>query len=161
MNNLKFQLCAVALLAGALLRGQTAPTSSPAMAEWRVNHLTSVLSLTAAQQTQAKTIFGNEATSNSNLRASMEASHKALEAAVEANDTATIATQAAQIGTLTAQETQARATADAAFYSILNADQQAKYKEMLSHGPGGRGPGGRGPGRGFGGDGPMPPPPGD
>jgi Spy/CpxP family protein refolding chaperone len=157
MIKLKIQICAVALLTGALLCGQTAPTppSTAQMAEWRVNHLASVLSLTAAQQTQAKTIFSNESTSNANLRTSLDAAHKALESAVETNDTASIAAQSAQIGTLTAQETQARATAEAAFYAILNADQQTKYKEMLSHGPGGRGPG-----HGFGG-GPMPPPPGD
>lgn len=156
MIKLRIQICSFALLTGALLCAQTpTPPSAAQMAERRVNHLASVLSLTEAQQNQAKTIFSNES-GNTNLRASLEAAHKALEAAVEANDTAVIAAQSAQIGTLTAQETQARATADAAFYAILNTDQQAKYKEMLSHGPGGRGPG-----HGFGGGGPMPPPPGD
>ncbi|HEX4772103.1 MAG TPA: Spy/CpxP family protein refolding chaperone [Bryobacteraceae bacterium] len=157
MIKVKIQICAIALLTGALLCGQTAPTppSAAQMAEWRVNHLTSALSLTTAQQSQAKTIFSTEASSNAGLRASMEAAHKALEAAIETNDASAIAAQATQIGNLTAQETQARATADAALFAILNADQQTKYKEMLSHGPGRRG----GPGHGFGADGPMPPPP--
>jgi Spy/CpxP family protein refolding chaperone len=157
MIKLNMQLCAAALLTGALLCGQTPTQPSAAqMAEFRVSHLATVLSLTAAQQTQAKTIFSSEASSSASLRSSMEAARKALEAAVEANDASSIATQSAQIGNLTTQQTQARATADAAFYAILNSDQQSKYKEMLTHGPGGRGPG-----HGFRGDGPMPPPPGD
>ena len=154
MINLKFRLFASALLAGTLLCAQTSPTAAQT-AERRVNHLTSMLSLTAAQQTEAKTIFATEAPNSSTLHTSLQTAHKALEAAIEANDTGAIAAQAAQIGTLTGQEIQARAAADAAFYAILTSEQQTKYKEMQSHGPGRRGPG-----HGFG-DGPMPPPPGD
>lgn len=158
--NFRKSLGALVLLSGALLSAQTPPNTAR-MAEWRVKHLTSALSLSSTQQTEAQTIFANEAAGMSTVHTGMEAAHKALAAAVEANDAAAIAAQSTQIGTLTAQETQARATAEAAFYILLNQDQQAKYKEMMSHDFGGRGPGhgprDEGP-RGPRGDGPPPPP---
>ncbi len=75
----------------------------------------------------------------------MQAAHTALQTAIESNDTASISAQAAQIGTLTTQEVETHATAQAAFYAILTADQQTKYKQLLSAGPRGfGGPGGFG-----------------
>jgi Spy/CpxP family protein refolding chaperone len=75
----------------------------------------------------------------------MQAARTALQTAIESNDTAGINAQAAQIGTLTTQEVEAQATARAAFYAILTADQQTKYKQLMAAGPGGL--------RGFGGPG--------
>jgi Spy/CpxP family protein refolding chaperone len=147
--------CALLFLSAALLGGQTAPPTAAEFAQRRVSHLTEMLSLNATQQSEAKTIFSNEANSTVNLHTSMASARKALQTAVETNDSGAIAAQATQIGNLTAQETQARATAEAAFYALLNAEQQAKFKETMNRGPGGRGPG-HGPG-----DGSVPLPPGD
>ena len=79
----------------------------------------------------------------------METARTALQTAVEANDTTGVSSQANQIGTLTAQEVTARATADAAFYLILTSDQQTKFKTLGTSG-GGRGGRGGGPGGLFG-----------
>lgn len=69
----------------------------------------------------------------------MMTARTALQTAVEANDAAGIASAATQIGTLTTQEVQTRATADAAFYALLTStDQQAKFRQV------------EGPARGFG-----------
>jgi Spy/CpxP family protein refolding chaperone len=138
---------------GSLLAAQDTHTPpSPAdMVAHRVAHLTQLLTLTSAQQTQATTIFTNEESATSGLRTSIEAARTALETAVEANDSATISAQATQIGALTGQEVQARATAEAAFYAILTADQQTRYKAVRSAGPGG----GRMHGGGFGGPPPF------
>lgn len=144
------------LLTASVLFGQT-PGTSPTPAQriaHQVSRLTTLLSLTSAQQTQATAIWTQEQTALSGVRDSMRAAHTALETAVEANDTASIAAQAAQIGELTGQEVSARATAEAAFYAILTADQQTKFKQ-LPGGPGGFG--GHGPGRAPGGPGGPPP----
>jgi len=69
----------------------------------------------------------------------MKAARTALKTAVEANDTAGIPAQASQIGSLTTQEVQAEATANAGFYAILTPDQQTKYNQLgtgLAGGPG-------------------------
>ncbi len=83
----------------------------------------------------------------------MQAAQTALRTAIKANDTAGISAQAATIGNLTAQQVQARATAQAAFYALLTSSQQTAYDEMNrgGFGMGGPGPGmgpGMGPGRG-------------
>jgi Spy/CpxP family protein refolding chaperone len=77
----------------------------------------------------------------------MQTARKALQTAIQSDDTATIGTEAAQIGTLTGEEVLAQATASGAFYAILTTEQQSKYETL---GPLG-GPGGPG---GFGGPGP-------
>jgi len=116
----------------------------------RVARLTTLLTLTTDQQTQATAIFTKEQSAESSLLTSMQAARKALQAAVEKNDATGITTSATQIGALTTQLVEDQARADAAFYAILTADQQAKYNELQSAGP--RGPGGFG---GLGGRGPA------
>jgi Spy/CpxP family protein refolding chaperone len=148
--------CFAMLISGAVY-GQTAPTPpTPAqIAAHQVSFLTQVLSLTTEQQAQATTIFTTEATAEASLRTSTQTAHKGLETAIEANDSAGIATAAASIGQLTTQEVQAHATAQAAFWQILTADQQTKAKALHTRG----GPGGFGhPGMHGGPD--MGPPPG-
>jgi Spy/CpxP family protein refolding chaperone len=146
----------VCVLASAAV-AQTAPTPpTPAqIAQRQVDHLTRVLSLTSAQQAQALSIFTNAATAGSTLHDSMKAAHDALSAAITANNTGGIDQAAATIGSLSAQETGIRGKADAAFYQILTADQQAEYSKMISHGPGGPGMG-IGPHMRFGGHGGPP-----
>ena len=57
-------------------------------------------------------------------------------------DAAGITTQATQIGALTTQEIESRSKAEAAFYALLSADQQAKFKQLHEGGPMGGGVGG-------------------
>lgn len=126
----------------------TQPTAAQIVAN-RVARLTTLLTLTTTQQTEATTIFTTEQTALSGLMTSMQTARTTLQTAVEKNDQTGIATEATQIGALTTQEVEAQAKADAAFYAILTTDQQTKYTSLQSGGPGG-GPGGPG---GFGGPG--------
>ena len=123
-------------LSASIVFGQqphTRPTPAQMIAK-RVSRLTTLLTLTSAQQAQATTIFTTEQTAVSGVAAAMKTARTALTTAVEANDTAAISTQAGQIGSLTTQSVTARSTANAAFYAILTADQQAKYKQLMAHG---------------------------
>ena len=109
----------------------------------RVNFLTTLLSLTAAQQQQATTIFTTMATAQASVYSSMTAARQSLQSAVQSNDTAAIEQAASTIGTLTAQTTLNQAKADAAFYQILTPAQQTQLTqfESQSHGRMGRGMG--------------------
>ena len=114
-----------------------APPSPAQMVANKVARLTTLLTLTSAQQTQATTIFTTEETSTSGLWGSMKSAHTALKTAIEANDVATIGTVSTQIGGLEAQQVQAHAIADAAFYALLTGDQQTKFNSLPHGGPGG------------------------
>jgi Spy/CpxP family protein refolding chaperone len=130
----------------------TTPPSPPAVAELvanRVAQLTKLLDLTTAQQTQAATIFTTQETALAALKTSLDTAQTALQTAVKTNDSNGIANGATTIGNLTAQETLARATGDAAFWLILTADQQTKLGVLNDAGVGGPG-GGRGNGAGQG-----------
>jgi Spy/CpxP family protein refolding chaperone len=133
----------------AIAQTTTAPTPpSPAqMVANQVARLTKLLDLNSTQQASATTIFTTEQTALATLRTSMQAARTALRTAITSDNTATIGTEATQIGTLTGEQVLAQATASAAFYAILTADQQTKYETL---GPLGGGPGGPG---GFGGPG--------
>jgi Spy/CpxP family protein refolding chaperone len=129
----------------------TAPTAQ--IVANLVQRLTALLTLTTAQQAQATTIYTTEQTALSDLATSMQTARTALQTAIKANDLTAIITQATQIGSLTTQQVEDQAKAEAAFYAILTTDQQTKYNQLHSVGLGGRG----GPGRGgFGGPGPRP-----
>lgn len=139
-------LCALVLVAGAALSSaQTTTTgSAPNIAtivQQRVARLTTLLTLTSAQQTQATTIFTTELTSAQTIMTSLQTAHTAITAAIKKNDTATIDSESTTVGTLTGQLTDLQSKANAAFYAILTADQQTKYDQL---GPGGGfgGPGG-------------------
>lgn len=137
------------LLAQGPDRSHTPPTAAQMVAN-RVARLTTLLTLTTAEQAEATTIFTTEQTAMSAIMTSMRTARTALQTAVTKNDQAAIATQATQIGSLTTQQVQAQATAEAAFYAILDPTQQSKFTELNAPGfggPGGfSGPGGRGPG---------------
>jgi Spy/CpxP family protein refolding chaperone len=151
----KFFLFAVIgmLTAAAVAQTPRTPPTPAQIAQRQVEHLTRVLSLTGAQQAQALTIFTNAATAGSALHDSMKSAHDALSAAITANNAGGIDQAAATIGNLSAQETSIRGRADAAFYQILTADQQAEYSKMMAHGRGGPG---MGPHMRFGGHGGPP-----
>ena len=123
-------------------KSHTPPTPAQQVAN-RVARLTALLTLTTAQQGEATTIFTTEQTAIASVSASMKTARTTLQADVEANNTAGISAQAGTIGSLTTQEVEATATANAAFYAILTPDQQTKYKTF--EGPGGNGRGGFGP----------------
>jgi len=140
-------LAVSASLAFAQSGTHTPPTPAQMVAN-QVARLTTLLTLTTAQQASATTIFTAEQTALSGLRTSMDTAHTALTTAVEANDAAGISAAATQTGSLTSQEVLARGTAEAAFYAILTPAQQTTYKALggPGEGPGGGrgGPGGRG-----------------
>ncbi|HEX4229376.1 MAG TPA: Spy/CpxP family protein refolding chaperone [Bryobacteraceae bacterium] len=133
---------------------QVAPTrpTPEAMIAKQVSRYATLLSLDAGQQSKATALLTAEHTAGATLRSSMRAAQKALRTAVENNDAAGISAAATQLGTLTAQELQAHATAQAGFYAMLSPTQQAAYKQL---GPmaGRMGMGPEGMHRGFGGPG--------
>jgi len=109
------------------------------MVAHRVEYLTTVLSLTSAQQQQATTIFANAATAESGVHDNLRAARQSLQTAIAGNDGPGIDQAAATIGSLTTQLTSLQAKARAAFYQILTAEQQSKLTKLESqHGPGGR-----------------------
>jgi Spy/CpxP family protein refolding chaperone len=113
-----------------------------------VSRLSTLLNLTATQQTQATALFTDEQNAAKTARANMRAAHTALKTAIENNDANGITAQATQIGSLTTAEIESHAKAEATFFAMLSADQQTKYKQLQAAGGpmGGRGFGG-GPGR--------------
>ena len=145
-NNVKKALIASLFAASfAFAQGMHTPPDPATVAQRRVAHLTTQLTLTTAQQQQATNIFTNAATANAAVRANLMTAHTAIKDAVKKNDTAGIDRAAATIGNLTAQSTSTEAKADAAFYLTLTPDQQTKLaalKGMRGHG-GPRGSGAR------------------
>lgn len=141
-----FILLTVAAPFGFAQRSHTPPTPAQQVAN-KVARLTTLLTLTTAQQAQATAIFTTEQSALSTVSAGMKAARTALKTAVQANDTAGIALQATTIGNLTTQEVQAQSTANADFYAILTAAQQAQYNKLGAWGGygggGGFGPRGR------------------
>lgn len=117
------------------------------MVQHRVDYMTTVLSLTAAQQTQIKNVLTTAAANESSTHASMRAAHEALTTAARSNDAASMEQSANTIGTLVAQEALAHAKKDAAIYQALTPEQQTKMVQLesVSH-HGGHGFGGPGPG---------------
>ncbi|MGA9890562.1 MAG: Spy/CpxP family protein refolding chaperone [Candidatus Acidiferrales bacterium] len=123
------------------------PGRAAHMIQHRVSYLTTVLSLTSAQQTQVTNILTSAEANRSTVHTSMKTSHTNLQNAIHSNDAAAMEAAANSIGTLTAQETLAHAKTKAAIYQVLTADQQSKMAQLETEG-------GHREGRGFG------PPPG-
>ncbi len=133
-------LILTAVLAGTLA-AQAPPAPGPPSpadhAQRQVKFLTTMLSLTAAQQQQATTIFTDAATSAAAVHKNMRAARQSLDDAVKSNNSAGIDQTAANIGQLTTQLTSIEAKARAAFFQILTPDQQNKMTELRTHdGPG-------------------------
>jgi Spy/CpxP family protein refolding chaperone len=130
---IKPQLVAVLACAAVVTAFAQTPPPSPAdIAAHQVKRMTTLLSLTSAQQQQATTIYTNAATAEQSIRQSDRATHESLRTAVKNNDAAGIDQAASTIAQSTAQLTSIRAKADAAFYQVLTADQQAKFTELES-----------------------------
>lgn len=153
-NNKVTKVFIASLFAASCLfaQGMRTPPDPATMAQRRVAHLTTLLTLTTAQQQQATNIFTNSATADATVRTNLQTAHTALADAIKKNDTAGIDPAANTIGNLTAQLTSNNAKADAAFYLILTPDQQTKLASLKGRrGPGmfggEDGPGSRGPAR--------------
>ncbi len=151
------QFFLAALMSGAALNAQrpfdanggslgSAQTSADAVAR-RVQFLTTLLSLTTSQASQATTIFTNEAAAVTAIQTNLDTARTSLKAAIQSNNAAQIDQLSSQIGTYEGQILAADSKAEAAFYASLTADQQTKYNAI---GGGHGGPGGPG---GFGGPG--------
>ncbi|MGA2580087.1 MAG: Spy/CpxP family protein refolding chaperone [Bryobacteraceae bacterium] len=129
------------------LFAQSAPTGPGRgnFVQHRVNYLTTLLSLTSAQQQQATTIFTNAASAEASVHSSMAAARQSLTTAVENNDATGIEQAATTIGSLTTQTTVNQAKAQAAFYQILTPAQQTKLTQFESQNHGRMGSMGEGP----------------
>ncbi len=143
----------MALLPAAMLAQPPSNPNPPTVAQIvteRVARLTTLLTLTTAQQTSATNIFTTEETALAALRTAEQTAHTAMTTAIEKNDANGITLAATQLGKIATDEAHATGTAEAAFYALLTADQQTKYKTLIEAGAGG-GPGPRpgpgGPGR--------------
>jgi Spy/CpxP family protein refolding chaperone len=119
------------------------------MVQHRVAYLTTVLTLTSAQQTQITNLMTTAATGNSTNRTAMKTAHDALKTAIHANDAAGMEAASNNIATLMSQEMLAHAKTEAAIYQLLTPEQQTKMNALEAE----RGPEHGGP-RGFGGPGP-------
>jgi Spy/CpxP family protein refolding chaperone len=135
-------LITVVALVGIVAHAQHQPPDPAKMVQRHVEFLTEKLGLSSAQQQQATTIFTNASANAKTLHDQMQAAHQNLQAAVQKNDNAGIEQAANTLGNLMAQATAAHGKADAAFYQTLTPDQQSKFSEMQSHGPGMRAFGG-------------------
>jgi Spy/CpxP family protein refolding chaperone len=127
-------------------QGPGGPHDPATHVQRHVQHLTTVLSLTPAQQQQATTIFTNAMSGASSIHSDMKTAHQALQTAIKSNDQNGITQAATTIGNLTAQMVSAHAKAQAAFFQILTPDQQTKLSQLESEGHemGGMGFGGPG-----------------
>jgi periplasmic protein CpxP/Spy len=117
------------------------------MIQHRLAYMTTVLSLTTAQQAQVKSVLTAAVANGSTTHGSMKTAHDNLKTAIHANDPAGMEQAASTIGNLMAQEELARAKTEAAIYQLLTPEQQTKMAALESeehHGGPGRGPGGPG-----------------
>jgi Spy/CpxP family protein refolding chaperone len=121
---------APALFAQETNAASTAPNEAGRgahMVQNRVAYLTTVLSLTSAQQTQVTTIL-------TNAQANRSTAHTNLQNAIRSNDAAAMEQAANSIGTLAAQEALAHAKTEAAIYQVLAPDQQTKMAQLEAEG---------------------------
>lgn len=119
--------------------GSTAPPDTATVVQRQVSFLTTLLTLTTGQVTQATTIFTTAINAITPLQTSITTARTSLAAAVKSNATATIDQLSTTIGTLTGQITAIDNKADAAFYVLLTADQKTKLDQLGSDGFGGHG----------------------
>lgn len=104
-------------------------------AQNRVQFLTSRLSLTAGQQSQATAIFGGAASTESSLHTSLRTAQQGLNDAVKSDNTVAMEQLSSTIGNLTTQLTLARSKTRAALYRILTPEQRTKLDQLESQHP--------------------------
>lgn len=102
-----------------------------ARVDHRVAYLATVLSLTSAQQAQAKTIFMNAANAESTVFANLKAERQSLRKAVSGDEPAsTIAEISNTIGNDAGKLAANRAMASEEFHKILTAEQRTKLTQL-------------------------------
>ena len=109
----------------------TIPHSAHKQAKY-IGFLTTLLSLTPSQQTEAASIFAAADTSHSEAKVSMKAVRQSLGEAVRNNDSSGIARTTVAIGKLATQQHSVGANANAAFFQILTIAQQATLNQFRS-----------------------------
>ncbi len=97
-----------------------------------ITFLTSLLSLSPAQQTRLSGIFAAASSSSAALKGDMKAARVDLGKSVTNNDDAGIQRGAGAVGRLAAQRHSIGARANADFFQILTSDQQAKLNQYRS-----------------------------
>jgi Spy/CpxP family protein refolding chaperone len=107
------------------------PKSGAKQAKY-IGFLTTLLSLAPNQQAQAAAIFANASASDAEAKKNIKAARKHLSETVTNNDSARMQQMSASIGTLAAQRHLIGASANAAFFQLLTADQQAKLNQFRS-----------------------------
>lgn len=129
-------LLIIGLAASSLFAQKGGPPDPATHVQRHVQRLTTLLSLTPAQQQQATTIFTNAMNGGASFHTDMKTAHENLQTAIKNNDQNGIAAAATTIGNLTSQMIAAHAKAQAAFYQILTPDQQTKLGQLESEGEG-------------------------
>jgi len=147
---------------GAVFAQTTTPTTPPTpptpeqRIAKRVEFLTTVLSLSTGQATQATTIYTTEYTSASALHSSVKDARTKLQTDIQAVASQNIVdADVAALGALNIKLDTIHADAQLQFRSILTADQRTKLDALNQHGGPGFGHGGPGGPGGFGGPGPR------
>lgn len=97
-----------------------------------LSSLNALLGLNSAQQQQAAAIFSSAVAVEAGIRSDMKLTRQSLTTAIRNNDTAGINQLSATLGNLHAQMTAGGATANAAFFQILTADQQSMLTQFKS-----------------------------
>ena len=150
-------LALAGMFAAPVVFAQTTDTAAPPpnsaaheqrMVQHRVAYLTTVLTLTTAQQTQITNVMSAAATGKSTNHSAMKNAHDSLKTAIHSNDAAGMEAASNTIANLMAQEMLAHAKTEAAIYQLLTPEQQTKMSALETEGHRGGGP------RGFGGPGP-------
>ncbi len=149
-------LALAGILAAPVVFAQNADTAPPPpdsaehvqhMVQHRVAYLTTVLTLTTAQQTQITNLMTAAMTSKPANHTAMKTAHDALKTAIHSNDAAGMEAASTSIANLMAQEELARAKTEAAIYQLLTPEQQTKMNALEAEGGHQGGPrGGPGPG---------------
>jgi Spy/CpxP family protein refolding chaperone len=121
--------------------GSSTPSDPATIVTHRVDRLTKLLSLSSSQASQATTIFTNALNAATPIETNLRTDRQSLQTAVKANDTATIDSVSANIGSLTGQLLDIQNKANAAFYAILNPSQQATLDQNKGLGLGRHGAG--------------------
>lgn len=143
MSTISKIIVSAALLTASLLAQRpfgvmtsSTPPDPATIVAHKVDRLTRLLSLEPGQVTQATTIFTNALNTVMPLETSLRTGRQSLQTAVKANDSATIDSVSANIGTLTGQIVAIQNKADAAFYAILNPSQQNTLNQSGGFGRG-------------------------
>ncbi|MGD0296538.1 MAG: hypothetical protein ABSE86_05430 [Bryobacteraceae bacterium] len=143
MKTLSRMIAVAAVLSATLLAqrpfgvmtGSTPPDPATIVAQ-KVDRLTKLLTLNTTQATEATTIFTNALTAVTPIETTVRTDRQSLQTAVKANDTATIESISATIGSLTGQILTIQNKADAAFYVILSPTQQNTLSQSRGFGRG-------------------------